>query len=72
LEFVAQTYDAEIQRALNDHSWETPDRTAARLVASLVNRDALARNQLSFSWASGRTRPGMLSVALMHEAESGP
>jgi hypothetical protein len=72
LEFAAQAYDAEIQRALKDHSWETPDRTAARLLGSIVDRDILARSQLTFLWASGRIHPGVLSVALMLKSERGP
>lgn len=71
LEFLAQPYEAEIQRALHDHSWETPDRTAARLLASLLNRDILTRNQLTFSWASGRTRQGMFTIALTLSSASG-
>ena len=67
LYFLANSYDAEVERALMDHSWETPDRTAARLTAYLINREPLARNHLSFTWASGRVRPGTLSLALMLE-----
>src|SRR4030095_1125086 len=49
------------------HSWETPDRTAARLLASIVDRDALARNQLRFTWASGRTKAATFTVSFILE-----
>jgi hypothetical protein len=64
LRFVSTDYDAEVKRALNDLSWETPDRTAARLLAETVDRRALARHGLSFTWASGRVRKDALSVSL--------
>ena len=64
LYFLATAYDAEVERALHDHSWETPDRTAARLLAALVDRDALAQNHLTFSWASGRSQAGKFTVSL--------
>jgi hypothetical protein len=52
LSFRMGPYDAEIDRALNDHTWETPDRTAARLLKASVNRESLALNNLRFDWAS--------------------
>ncbi len=36
--FSAAAYDAEVERAIHDTSWETPDRTAARLCALCVSR----------------------------------
>jgi hypothetical protein len=65
--FHAPTYHAEIVRALNDHAWETPERTASRLLAELVDREALASLGLKFSWASGRANPGAFTVALWLE-----
>jgi hypothetical protein len=65
--FDAAQYEAEIQRALADASWETPDRTAARLIRSTVDRDALARHGFRFSWSSGRLRIGKLTVSLLLE-----
>jgi hypothetical protein len=65
--FPAQSYHAEIARALNDHSWETPERTASRLLAELVDREALASVGLTFSWASGRANAGIFTVALWLE-----
>ncbi|SDD35592.1 hypothetical protein [Actinokineospora iranica] len=39
--FAAATYGAEIARASADHSWETPERTAGRLVLANVDRERL-------------------------------
>lgn len=68
--FQSAAYDAEIARALDDHAWETPERTAARLIAGRVDRDLLNRLGLTFSWASGRARPGVMTVSLL--AAAGP
>ncbi len=70
IRFVATSYDAEVGRMLADTSWETPDRTAARLLATTVDRLSLAREGLSFSWASGRVREAAFSVSL--NLEPGP
>jgi hypothetical protein len=64
LVFPAAQYTAELRRALDDSSWETPDRTAARLLGERVDGPVLARSGLSFSWASSRVRPRMLTVCL--------
>jgi hypothetical protein len=63
--FLAGQYDTEVERALQDHSWETPERTAARLISQAVDRDLLARLGFVFSWASGRCRNGMMTAALV-------
>src|SRR5262249_30873519 len=70
MRFLATHYDAEVDRALTDTSWETPDRTAARLLAGKVDRPVLARHGLSLAWASGRVRKGAVSVSL--SLEPGP
>jgi hypothetical protein len=70
LKFLARSYDSEVERALNDTSWETPDRTAARLLAGKVDRKALGRYGLSYSWASGRIHERALTVSL--NLEPGP
>jgi hypothetical protein len=70
LRFVASGYDEEVRRALADSSWETPDRTAARLLADQVDRQALASHGLTFTWASGRVRQSAFSVSL--KLEPGP
>jgi hypothetical protein len=62
---LADQNDAEVERALRDHSWETPERTAARLISQAFDRDLLARRGFVFSWASGRCRHGMMTAALV-------
>lgn len=64
VQFRASQYEAEIERALRDCSWETPERTAARLIAKGVDRKALERNGFLFDWASGRCRQGFMTVSL--------
>jgi hypothetical protein len=64
VQFDADQYDAEVERALHDHSWETPDRTVARLIRAAVDKTALESRGFIFSWASGRCRDGMMTVAL--------
>jgi len=63
--FLAVEYDAEIERALHDHTWETPERTASRLISHAVDRAVLERRGCEFSWASGRCRDGMMTVSLV-------
>jgi hypothetical protein len=67
LAFDADAYDAEIQRALADRSWETPDRTAARLIREGVDRAQLARHGFAFTWASGRIGEAEMTIALTLE-----
>ena len=62
--FDATSYLAELDRAMADHSWETPDRTAARLIADGVDRAWLAERDLHVTWASGRIRPDTMTIAL--------
>jgi hypothetical protein len=70
IKFAATSYDAEVDRALTDTTWETPDRPAARLLADKVNRGVLGRHGVSYSWASGRVRKDTLTVSL--NLEPGP
>ena len=70
LSFVAMNYDQELRRALADTNWETPDRTAARILANQVDREAPASHGFTFTWSSGRIRRDMFSVAL--KLEPGP
>lgn len=65
--FHAPQYDAEAEKALNDTSWETPDRTAARLISTGIQRDGLRECGFRYSWASGRIRDGKMTVALWLE-----
>lgn len=64
-QFDATQYALEIERALQDFSWETPDRTAARLISRAINRTSLASHGLEFSWASGRCPQGMMTASLL-------
>lgn len=62
--FAATQYAAEVERALSDQSWETPERTAARLIASRVDHARLARAGFEFEWASGRVHANAMTVSL--------
>lgn len=68
--FDADQYDAEVERATNDVSWETPDRTASRLIRAGVDHEALGSHGLRFCWASGRISERTMTVAL--ECTPGP
>ena len=68
LRFARDQYDAEVARARTDTTWETPERTAARLVRESVDRAELAKHGLSFEWASGRVGPQSFMVSLRLEA----
>jgi hypothetical protein len=68
IRFDAAQYAAELERALADFSWETPDRTAARLISRGVDRQHLAANELKFLWASGRIGQRQMTVALSYQA----
>lgn len=67
VQFRADLYEREVERAVNDRSWETPDRTTARLISDFVDRRALAERGLRFEWASGRLREGAMSLSLGYE-----
>lgn len=55
LRFDADQYDREVARAGQDHTWEWPARTVARLVTSRLRAepDSLARWDCELFWASG-------------------
>ena len=65
VQFQVTQYDAEVERALRDHSWETPERTAGRLISQAVDKTSLARRGFEFSWASGRCTDGMMTASLL-------
>lgn len=67
LRFPADKYENEVTRALNDTSWETPDRKAARLAAEAIDRDRLRDNGFTYEWASGRVRAGYFTLSLILE-----
>lgn len=65
LSFPAAQYESELRRATLDKSWETPERTAARLLAERMDKDVLAQRGLTFQWASGRHTEGEFTVSLL-------
>lgn len=67
--FDAAQYDAEVERAISDVSWETPDRTAARLIRTSIDHEALRRHGVQFSWASGRITERAMTIVLECTAE---
>lgn len=63
--FATVQYDAEVDRVARDYSWETPERTAGRLVLTHVDRDALRVHGLAVTWVANDHRdPGLFRVAL--------
>ncbi len=62
--FGREQYLQALEQAIRDTSWEIPDRTAARLLPLLVDHDALAMNNLSYQWASGRIKDDAFTVSL--------
>ncbi|MBV1849333.1 hypothetical protein [Catellatospora tritici] len=54
--FDAAAYDAEVARMALDHSWETPERTAGRLVLRDADRGRLAEHGLRLTWAANHYR----------------
>lgn len=63
--FAALQYDAEVARVAGDHSWETPERTAGRLVLTRLDADALRTHGLTVSWVANDHRdPALFRVAL--------
>jgi hypothetical protein len=55
--FDAAAYDREVERAGADRSWETPDRTAGRLVLSSIGPGELP-GDLEFDWVGDDWRDG--------------
>jgi hypothetical protein len=64
LTFEGDQYTQAVGDAVENHSWETPDRTAARILRSLVDHAVLERHNLKFEWASGRCRSTTLTISL--------
>ncbi|MGC5051439.1 hypothetical protein ACLQ2S_08315 [Micromonospora sp. DT48] len=50
--FPAVEYDVEVARVAADHSWETADRTAGRLVLTELDRERLRAHGLETSWVA--------------------
>lgn len=65
--FDAARYDAEIRRAEDDHSWEWPARTVARLLRERLRAhpELLRRRQFELGSVSS-WRPGEVEVLLFH------
>ncbi|HNQ77643.1 MAG TPA: hypothetical protein PK802_07915 [Candidatus Cloacimonadota bacterium] len=61
LTFSRQQFDAAVEAARNDHSWETAERTAERFIAEL-DFTSLNEQGLAFRWASGRLNNTKISV----------
>ncbi|MEU4241720.1 hypothetical protein [Actinoplanes sp. NPDC026619] len=63
--FAADRYSAEVERVGADHSWETAERTAGRLVRTHLDREALQSHGLAVSWVANDYRdPRVFRVAL--------
>jgi hypothetical protein len=64
LVFNRNQYLRAVKHAVEDRSWETPDRTAARMLVSIVDQAVLAASKLEYQWASGRIRHDALTISL--------
>ncbi len=60
--FTTVQYDLAVHRAKNDFTWETPNRTAERLAAHVLDGMVLP-DGFSFQWASTRIRDSVLSLS---------
>jgi hypothetical protein len=64
LVFEREQYLESLAQAISDKAWETPDRTASRLLIPLIDHDVLSARNLTFQWASGRIRDNALTISL--------
>ncbi|MEU7876373.1 hypothetical protein [Dactylosporangium sp. NPDC049140] len=63
--FAADVYDAEVARLAADHSWETPDRAAGRLIMARLDGERLQSAGLQVSWVANYHRnPELFRIAL--------
>jgi hypothetical protein len=63
--FAAAQYAEEVERAAGDHSWESAERTAGRLVLTHLDHAALRAHGLTVDWVANDHRdPGLFRVAL--------
>jgi hypothetical protein len=67
LVFDRNQYMQAVRDAVEDHTWETPDRTAARILSSLVDHRSLALHNLNYQWASGRVQDSTFTISLALE-----
>jgi hypothetical protein len=61
LVFSRPQYDLAVETAMNDHSWETIERTAERLISEL-DFSKLKKYKLKFNWASGSLDKEYISI----------
>ncbi|MEH1163924.1 hypothetical protein V6V47_00900 [Micromonospora sp. CPCC 205539] len=66
--FPAAGYDAEVARAAADHSWETPERTAGRLILTEADRHRLLAHGLALSWVGNHYRDRRLFLVALRDA----
>ena len=67
--FEAEAYAREVTRAADDHSWETPERTAGRLILSSIAPHELPSG-LRFDWVADDWRdPSRFVVCLQVPGE---
>ncbi|GIF98631.1 hypothetical protein [Catellatospora citrea] len=62
--FAADQYHSEAVRAAADHSWETPERTACRLVLTGTDRDHLRTYGMRLDFLTGHGEELMCSLVL--------
>lgn len=66
--FDAARYDEEVDRIAGDHSWETPQRAAGRMVLVGLDREVLQRNGIRLRWLRNDHRDAELfRIALSTE-----
>jgi hypothetical protein len=66
LTFSTTQFDSAVHRARNDFAWETPNRTAERLAANVLDGIVL-QHGFSFQWASTRIRDCVLSLSFLRD-----
>lgn len=62
LSFDETRYKEAVARVIADTDWETPDRTAARLLRPKIDHDKLAARRLTYRWSSGCLRTGNFTM----------
>ncbi len=68
--FPADLYDTEMARITADHAWETPERTAGRLILTGINHQRLAAYGLRPTWAATDYRdPARFQIVLQLDAD---
>lgn len=62
--FPAERYDAEVARIAADHTWETPARTAGRLILTGIDHQRLHAHGLKLTWADNDSHdPARFQIA---------